>query len=384
MIVVIFMRSEFDDFKNKGVVCFQISLLIGILFAFSFIIYSSDIVSAVWEKDTDSGWWIDSETGNMRDTDPTSVGSNVAVASTSTLVKPSSTVSKLLGIKYKDVSGAKAAGVGEWKVVGSGTDALVSGVEWAGIAYLAGTMVGDMFGMTDKNSEALGVSMAAGFGAGKAFATYNFESAKWFTKMNPTMVGAGIGAIVFVAMYKDVETKVVTFDCMPWQAPSGGNDCEVCNDDDLGCSEYRCKSLGQSCEIVNEGTADEKCVYVNPRDVDPPVIRPDYDELSAGHDYKNVKDIGEYNLALGDLGIVSDYEYFFEKVNVEGESFVYGVRDVELGDVIYFRCEVGERNEEVLGTIRVEEGFEGELFGFVMLFGGGEGEVYFEYLIGEK
>lgn len=76
---------------------------------------------------------------------------------------------------------------------------------------------------------------------------------------------------------------------MPWQAPTGGNACEVCNDDDLACSEYRCKSLGQSCEIVNEGSVEEKCVYVNPRDVTPPIIKPNYDELSRGYQYDNVR-----------------------------------------------------------------------------------------------
>jgi len=173
---------------------------------------------------------------------------------------------------------------------GSTSSALFSGLQWAAIAYGAGTLIGGMLGMSDDNTEALSTAMAAGFGA------YNLLStAGSGTGMLSSLgayagpIGLGVAAVVFILMYKNTETKVVSFDCMPWQAPNGGNDCKVCNDDSLPCSEYRCKSLGQGCEIVNSGTTEEKCVYVNPRDVSPPVISPKYDALSVGHEYKNVK-----------------------------------------------------------------------------------------------
>jgi hypothetical protein len=105
----------------------------------------------------------------------------------------------------------------------------------------------------------------------------------------PFLLGLGVAAAVFLYMNEKVKVKVVTFECLPWQAPSGGENCELCNDDDLPCSEYRCRSLGQNCEVVNPGTEQEKCVNVNPRDVNPPVITPDENELSAGHKYTNVK-----------------------------------------------------------------------------------------------
>jgi len=171
---------------------------------------------------------------------------------------------------------------------GGDASSLVSGLQWATIAYFAGTMVGGMLGMSDDNSQALGVALAAGLGAYKALSTWT-TTAGGTGLMSPALIGLGVAAVIFVLMYKDTETKIVSFDCMPWQAPNGGNDCEVCNDDSLPCSEYRCKSLGQGCEIVNSGTEEEKCVYVNPRDVDPPVISPNYDALSVGYEYKNVK-----------------------------------------------------------------------------------------------
>lgn len=184
-----------------------------------------------------------------------------------------------------------------FKVVGGTGHALVDGFKWAAIAYYAGTMIGDMFGMSEKNSKALGTALAAGTFAYNALDTFEFaanspfatEGAFSWGGLSPGMVGVGIGIVVFALMYKEVETKVVEFNCMPWQAPVGGDSCEVCNDADLPCSEYRCRALGQNCEIVNAGTEEEKCVNVNPRDVSPPVIRPNYNELSVGHDYKNVR-----------------------------------------------------------------------------------------------
>lgn len=215
-----------------------------------------------------------------------------------TLTTSSSTASKYLGIKYKTAEAAKAAGKSSWQVVGSGIDAVASGIQWAFIAYSAGTMVGDLFGLSQKNSQALGTSLAAGLGTYQILDTYAFGESSFFGPesfagkyLGPHAgaIGIGVGALVFLSTYKDEKIKTVEFNCMPWQAPIGGENCEVCNDGSLPCSEYRCQSLGQSCEIVNEGTTDEKCVYVNPHDVDAPIIRPNYDELTTGHAYKNVK-----------------------------------------------------------------------------------------------
>jgi len=178
---------------------------------------------------------------------------------------------------------------------GGGFDSLASGVQWAVMAYFLGTMLGDMLGMTEDNSQALGTALAAGAGVYKALSTYAGSNKGGIFGSdstlggNPGWVGLVVAAAVFIYMYKKVDTKVVTFSCLPWQAPVGGNVCEDCNDEDLPCSEYRCKSLGQNCEIVNSGTEDEKCVNINPRDVNPPVIRPNYDVLTKGHEYSNVR-----------------------------------------------------------------------------------------------
>ena len=172
-------------------------------------------------------------------------------------------------------------------------DSLTAGLTNAVIAYAAGQFIGSMFGLTDNNKNALSTSLAAGYGTYGFLDTYKFGSKSmfhWLGEGNtPEYFGLGVGLIIFVMTYKNTSTKVVTFNCMPWQAPSGGDNCEVCNTKDIPCSEYRCKSLGQNCEIVNKGTSEEKCVDVNPRDVNPPIIRPNPSALTSGHKYTNVR-----------------------------------------------------------------------------------------------
>jgi hypothetical protein len=74
-------------------------------------------------------------------------------------------------------------------------------------------------------------------------------------------------------LYKEKFVREVTFTCKPWDAPEGGDHCEECNEMGiLPCSEYQCRSLGQACQLLNRGTKEERCTWVNPQDVKPPVI----------------------------------------------------------------------------------------------------------------
>lgn len=76
-------------------------------------------------------------------------------------------------------------------------------------------------------------------------------------------------------IFADTKEKTYTMTCGPWQAPIGGSDCEKCNKDaEKPCSLYRCKSLGQNCYLVNQGTSEEKCINLNPNDVNSPIINP--------------------------------------------------------------------------------------------------------------
>lgn len=208
---------------------------------------------------------------------------------------PGSTLSGWVGVESTNIP--TGSSVDFWSAsAGGGLDAVASGLQWAVVAYMAGQFLGPMFGLNPEQTNALSTSLAAGALVGKGLAVVTQDGGAWAGGLgsNSAAWSAGIGVavaiVVFIAMYKDTKYEVVSFTCQPWQAPTGGNDCEVCNDDNLPCSEYRCKSLGQSCELVNPGTTEEKCVYVNPKDVIPPVITPnDADLPSSSYKYTKVK-----------------------------------------------------------------------------------------------
>ena len=84
------------------------------------------------------------------------------------------------------------------------------------------------------------------------------------------------------------QTKVekVKTTCGSWQAPKVEQEdqCEQCNPSYFEknkpnsvkklkrCSEYRCKSLGLTCNLINQGTEQEQCVSLSKRDVNSPTI----------------------------------------------------------------------------------------------------------------
>ena len=99
-------------------------------------------------------------------------------------------------------------------------------------------------------------------------------------------------------------TKTVTIEtqCMPWVPLRKTTECEKCNPDywknEEGnpthvnalktCSEYRCKSLGATCELLNKGTENETCVSISQYDVNSPQIKPWEEGMSE--EYREVKE----------------------------------------------------------------------------------------------
>jgi len=80
----------------------------------------------------------------------------------------------------------------------------------------------------------------------------------------------------------------VKFNCNTWQPPIGGSDCEKCNNQEFPCSEYRCKSLGTACELINKGSVDIRCIDDNPNDVTPPTIEPALGIVSESEQYVDI------------------------------------------------------------------------------------------------
>ena len=141
--------------------------------------------------------------------------------------------------------------------------------------------------------------MQAGFGADKeiSYGVGGVVALITFLGWCPPcmIIGLILSVISMIAGLGKTKTKYVTFTCMPWQPETGGLNCDLCNTNDpLGvpCSEYRCKSLGQTCEFINPRTEDEKCIANNPNDVSSPRIKPLYNNITQGYEYKSVSDSG--------------------------------------------------------------------------------------------
>ena len=86
------------------------------------------------------------------------------------------------------------------------------------------------------------------------------------------IIGLSVATIIFLLTYEKKSKQTVEFFCLPWEAPIGGENCQMCNNF-KECSEYSCKSLGQACDIINSGTPDQKCIWKNPNDVNSPIIK---------------------------------------------------------------------------------------------------------------
>ncbi|MEM3405690.1 MAG: hypothetical protein QW117_01815 [Candidatus Pacearchaeota archaeon] len=144
-------------------------------------------------------------------------------------------------------------------------------------------MFGRMLGLNEKQVNAASLAVFSGMMTKTLIETF-FKDKGWIGK-NAGLVGISAGIIVFLLSYKTESKKIVKFECHAFEAPIGGNDCEKCNNDKYPCSEYRCKSLGQACQLINKGTKEEKCVWINPKDVTSPVIQPWREILTKEHIY---------------------------------------------------------------------------------------------------
>ncbi len=186
---------------------------------------------------------------------------------------------------------------------GGFADAIITGGIYAGIAYAAIKFIGPMLGMEQELVDAASFSVSIGLFAGQAT---NVLATEWKTKElekkgDPltkkkgaaygagvgAAAGAGVGILLFIFSYQKKSQEVITFTCYPWDAATGGNNCELCNKQgNLPCSEYQCRSLGQACQLLNPGTKEEKCAWVNKNDVKFPTIEPWKDALLKNYKYK--------------------------------------------------------------------------------------------------
>lgn len=216
---------------------------------------------------------------------PYSIGitPELSMGGNSPLSNPSGTSSLASGLAS---SAAPATSVYNYKVPFTGLEFtggwghLVEGAGWALLVVGAIQLIGNFAGLGGSLTNSLSIAAVAGIMSYKgllALGQSGFQvipQDSLFLQYAPG-IGIAVAAITFVLLYKEESKKVVTLQCLPWEAPVGGNDCERCNGDPLKpCSEYRCKSLGQACELVNKGSNEERCVWVARNDVNSPTIQP--------------------------------------------------------------------------------------------------------------
>src|SRR3989344_2931995 len=169
--------------------------------------------------------------------------------------------------------GGNLVGQRETKILGTtwhgATAHLVQGVQWALLAAGAIQLIGNVAGLEKDTTNALTIAVTAGIMAGKGLAALGpsgggqISSTFFATKSGQITAGLVVAVVVFVLLYKKEKKETISFACLPYEPPLGGQKCEECNNDPYRpCSEYRCKSLGQACQLLNVGTKEEKWAWI--------------------------------------------------------------------------------------------------------------------------
>lgn len=192
------------------------------------------------------------------------------------------------------------------KTVGATTH-LVQGLTWSIFVVGAIQLIGGVAGLDKQLTNSLSIAAFAGIMAGKGLAALGPTGSQTITTgilAKPGFqfaFGLAVAAAVFILTYKTTKKKMVTFQCLPFEPALGGAKCEECNKDPFRpCSEYRCKALGQACQLLNPGTKEEKCAWVSPKDVTSPTITPWLESLAPKqYNLKFVTDTSIRPPALG-------------------------------------------------------------------------------------
>ncbi len=106
----------------------------------------------------------------------------------------------------------------------------------------------------------------------------------------------------------DIKKIYYTFQCNPWQAPTGGAKCSQCGADGFQCSVYSCQSLGQTCQLINEETGNAECISVAEDDASAPIISPMKELLPQGYSAEQSDTGVRIKSSLNDGCIANAYE----------------------------------------------------------------------------
>jgi len=165
-----------------------------------------------------------------------------------------------------------------------GLESVFISATYALMAYAAVKYIAIALKLEPNNAEVLG----RGIGFGVFIGTFIAKIAPAASSWGPYgWAAAAVIAIAYIlTKWKNEKQTVVVFTCGLWQPQPGGDDCDRCNNQKVPCSEYQCASLGLSCKIINRGTPEQKCKWINRDDVRPPVITPLLNALKTGYYYE--------------------------------------------------------------------------------------------------
>lgn len=147
---------------------------------------------------------------------------------------------------------------------------------WAAVAYFAGRfLIGPALGLSKDQSAGLGTSLGAGTFAG-------LGAANLLAVGGVASLGIGLGVALVVSLFtiKKSSIDIINYGCYVWDAPLKGENCELCNQQGIECTEYQCRSLGQGCEFsIDSISGQALCNWDNSKDILPPQISPRIDSL---------------------------------------------------------------------------------------------------------
>jgi hypothetical protein len=163
-------------------------------------------------------------------------------------------------------------------------------------ASFAGAVVGiiavKLFGLNGEAAIATSLSGAIAFFLMSYFQGFNLIA--WNVLLSniawTALVVVIIASILDWLKVGKIETTIVEFKCLASQPLNGGENCNKCGKDGVPCTDYRCRSLGKTCEIINKGSENEICVNNPPTDITSPNIKPLYEVISESYEYSNEKE----------------------------------------------------------------------------------------------
>ncbi|MEK6915837.1 MAG: glycine zipper family protein [Nanoarchaeota archaeon] len=159
---------------------------------------------------------------------------------------------------------------------------LATGVASVGVGAGVGYIIGTIFGL---EGDALTAAVVIGAVAGVAYGMHLIYAAQ---TLNPVIIiiVVVITLILNILGIGKYRERKVEFSCLPWQPPSGGDNCAKCGELGIECTSYKCKSLGKTCELLNPETENEACVNIAPDDASAPEIRFNSTSLASGFSYE--------------------------------------------------------------------------------------------------